>query len=97
MVLVRPSVRSPRRHPRRGHASHWFVESLSFHELPSGMARRQRRGALQAALVCVCLLGGCARAAPDKGEIEDYYARLGVPPTASQKQIKQAYHQMSIK
>ena len=63
------------------------------------MARppRRQRCAAMIALVCVCLLGGCARAAPDKGEIQDYYARLGIPPTASQKEIKQAYHRMSIK
>ena len=55
-----------------------------------------RGEAVLTALVCACLLGGCARAAPTNA-IEDYYSRLGVLATATQKEIKQAYHQMSIK
>jgi hypothetical protein len=55
-----------------------------------------RGEAVLAALVCACLLGGYARATHTNA-IEDYYSRLGVLATATQKEIKQAYHQMSIK
>ena len=55
-----------------------------------------RGEAVLAALVCACLLGGYARATHNNA-IEDYYSRLGVLATATQKEIKQAYHQMSIK
>jgi hypothetical protein len=55
-----------------------------------------RGEAVLTALVCACLLGGCARAAPTNA-IEDYYSRLGVLATATQMEIKKAYHQMSIK
>ena len=47
------------------------------------------------ALTAVLL--ACVAGARAQGAIEDHYARLGVAPTASAKEIRAAYHKMSVK
>jgi preprotein translocase subunit Sec63 len=56
----------------------------------------------QQLVVCAFVLCCCLVTAKDGGQKEelgdwDYYARLGIPSTASAQEIKRAYHKQSIK